>query len=86
MSIGEIAIHRGLTENTVLNHLVRLSEGAEDLDLGHLMPSPERESKIEAAFLQTEELRLTPVRELLGEGYSYEELALVRIGMRMGGA
>ena len=46
------------------------------------MPSPERVSKIEAAFLQTEGVLLTPVRELLGEAYSYEELTLVRIGLR----
>ena len=52
------------------------------MDLDHLMPSPERVSKIEASFLQTEGVLLTPVRELLGEDYSYEELALVRIGMR----
>lgn len=82
MSIGEIANHRGLTENTVLNHLVRLSEGGEAPDLDHLMPSPERVFKIEAAFLQTEGILLSPVRELLGEEYSYKELALVRIGMK----
>ncbi len=82
MSLFEIAKRRGLTENTIVNHVVRLVDGGEHLDLDHLMPSPERVSKIEASFLQTEGVLLTPVRELLGEDYSYEELALVRIGMR----
>jgi len=82
MSLFEIAKRRGLTENTIVNHVVRLVDGGEHLDLDHLMPSPERVSKIQASFLQTEGVLLTPVRELLGEDYSYEELALVRIGMR----
>ena len=82
MSLFEIAKRRGLTENTIVNHVVRLVDGGEHLDLDHLMPSPERGSKIEASFLQSEGVLLTPVRELLGEDYSYEELALVRIGMR----
>ena len=43
------------------------------------MPSPEKVAQIKAAFLQTGGLLLNPVRELLGEDYSYEELALVRI-------
>ena len=86
MSIDQIAKHRGLTANTIVNHIVRMVDGGEDLDLAHMMPSLDRAATIKAAFLQTEGLMLTPVRELLGEEYSYEELALVRIGMRMEGA
>jgi ATP-dependent DNA helicase RecQ len=86
MSIGQIAKHRGLTGNTILNHIIRIIDGGEDLDLAHMMPSPERIAKIKVAFLQTEGSMLTPVRELLGEDYSYEELALVRIWMTKNGS
>jgi hypothetical protein len=54
----------------------------EALDLDHLMPTAERMAKIDTAFQETEGLYLAPVRELLGEDYSYEELALARIGLR----
>ena len=51
------------------------------MQLGHLMPAPERRQKIEEAFAATGETLLRPVREMLGEDYSYVELNLVRIGM-----
>jgi ATP-dependent DNA helicase RecQ len=86
MSIGQIAKHRGLTGNTILNHIVRIVDSGEDLDLAHMMPSPERAANIKAAFLKTDGVLLTPVRELLGEDYSYEELALVRMGMTKNGS
>ena len=86
MSIGEIAKHRGLTGNTIINHIVRMVDGGEVLDLAHVMPSPEKVANIKAAFLQTDGVMLTPARELLGEDYSYEELAIVRIGMTKNGA
>ncbi len=81
MSIGEMAKHRGLTGNTIVDHISRVVDGGEDLDLDHIMPSPEKVAQIEAVFLQTGGLLLNPVRELLGEEYTYEELALVRIRM-----
>ena len=86
MSINQIAKHRGLTGNTILDHIVRMVDGGEELDLAHMMPSQERFAKIKAAFLQTDGVLLSPVRELLGEDYSYEELRLVRIGMSKNGA
>jgi ATP-dependent DNA helicase RecQ len=86
MSVAQIAKHRGLTGNTILNHIVRMVDGGEQLDLAHMMPSPDRVANIKAAFLQTDGVLLSPVRELLGEDYSYEELGLVRIGMANNGA
>ena len=86
MSVGEIAKHRGLTGNTILNHIVRIVDGGENLDLAHMMPSADRVANIKAAFRQTDGVLLSPVRELLGEDYSYEELGLVRIGMTNNGS
>ena len=53
--------------------------GGEELDLDHLIPPPERLGNIRSAFQETGSLFLTPVRELLGEDYSYQELWLARI-------
>ena len=58
----------------------------EGLDLDHLMPPPGRMARIRAAFQETRDERLAPVRELLGEDYSYEELGLARIWLRQRGS
>jgi ATP-dependent DNA helicase RecQ len=80
-SLSEIAELRDLTTRTIVNHLARLVIAREAPDLDYLMPPPDRMAGIEAAFRQTGDTRLSPVREVLGESYSFEELALVRIGM-----
>ena len=82
LSISEIAEQRGLTEGTVINHLERLVRAGEKLDLAHVIPPPERLAKIEAAFQESGGLSLSPVRDLLGEGFSYEELTFIRIYLR----
>ncbi len=85
LPVSDIAQSRGLAESTIVNHLERLVMAGEALDLEHLMPPAERLAKIETAFRQTEGLLLAPIRELLGEDYSYQELALARIGFRQKG-
>jgi ATP-dependent DNA helicase RecQ len=82
LSISEMAEQRGLSHNTIISHLERLAMAGEELDIQHLLPPPERVAKIKAAFQQFEEHYLTPVRELLGEDYSYDELRLVRLWLR----
>jgi ATP-dependent DNA helicase RecQ len=85
LPIAEIAERRGLAERTIVGHLERLVVAGEELDLAHLMPSTDRMAHIRGAFHQTGDPRLAPVRELLGEDYSYQELALGRIGLRQRG-
>ena len=46
------------------------------------MPPVPRRRRIEAAFQEMGEARLTPARELLGEDYTWEELAVVRLELR----
>ena len=82
LPIGEIAELRGLTEATIINHLEVLATAGEQLDIGYLMPPDERVAKIEAAFQDSGILPLAPIRESLGEEYSYEELRLVRIRLQ----
>ena len=83
LTISEIAGRRGLTEDRIINHLERMVTAREELDLEYLMPSVKRFAKIETAFQQSGSLiLLSPVRDLLGEGYSSKELRLVRIRLR----
>ena len=82
LSISEIANLRGLAKNTILGHLERLVLAGERLEFDHLIPSSTRFARIEAAFQETANHFLAPVRELLGEEYSYEELHLVRLCLR----
>ena len=83
LPISEIAERRGVKVDTVINHLEELVRTGEKLELGYLMPSPERSAKIEAAFQQSGSLvLLAPVRDLLGGDYSYQEVRLERIRLR----
>ena len=79
LTISEMALHRGLTEKTIIGHLERLAMDGDSVDLHYLMPPQERLGKIQAAFQETGALFLTPVRELLGEEYAYQEISLARI-------
>ena len=81
LNVGEIAVERGLTQQTVLNHLERLVAGGEELHLSTLMPPAERIQRISEAFNTVGSEMLTPVLEALGAGYTYEELRLVRLWM-----
>ena len=81
-SIANVADLRGLNWGTIASHLEQLVEAGETLDLSHVLPSPDRVSAIEAAFKSTGSGLLSPIRELLGDGYSYEELRLVRMHLR----
>ena len=82
LSVEEIAEARGLSFDTIIGHLEKLLLAGEDLEFDHLMPPVEKRDKIEAAFKQSGELLLTPIKEMLGEEFSYEELKLVRLGLR----
>lgn len=82
LPIKEIAKRRGLSEGTILSHLERLAAGEKELDLGYLRLLEERFQKIKAAFQQSEDVKLFPVREILGKGFSYQELRLARLFLK----
>ena len=86
MSLSEVAEKRGISETTIRSHLERLVQEGGEVDLDHLMPSDDRRLKIEAAFKEMGEARLTPVRDMLGEDYTWDELAVVRLALRQGQA
>ena len=80
-SLEQAAKQRGILPSTALDQLDRLAKASEPLQVEHLMPDPSRRRAIENAFAANGDLLLAPVREILGEGYSYEELKLVRLGL-----
>ena len=82
LPISEIAEIRGVGKARILDQLERLSAAGEKLDLSHALPPPERVAEIEDAFTSTGGNLLSPVRELLGDGYSYEDLRVVRMHLR----
>ena len=79
LSIEEVARRRNLAKSTVIGHIERCVEAGEKLDISPWLPSAERRLRIEAAFRETESTLVGKTRERLGDGYSYEELRLVRI-------
>ena len=82
MTIEEVAQRRGLAQKTVAGHLERLVRSGEQMDLRPLMPPPERFENIRAAFEETGGSFLAPVREILGDDYSYDEIRLVWMFLR----
>ncbi|PKL72388.1 helicase [Candidatus Kuenenbacteria bacterium HGW-Kuenenbacteria-1] len=77
--IKEIAKHRGLTEDTIISHLEKMVSQKEKINLEYLRPPKERFEKIKIAFQQTDDFKLSLVKEILGNDFSYSEIKLVRL-------
>jgi ATP-dependent DNA helicase RecQ len=76
-SILEIAKEREIQENTVYNHLEFLIEKGLIKDIDKLVDSKKQE-KIFAVIKKVGTDKLTPIREELGEEYSWEEIKIAR--------
>ena len=85
LSVSQIAKRRNLAETTVLEHIERMSDGGESLDLEHLAPAPNVLRKIRDAFYASGDTLLRPVRESLGEEFTYDELRLARMYLQQTG-
>lgn len=81
MSFAEMAEQRNLTEGTIIFHIEKLLAQGENLDLEYLLEKipAKRFKKIKAAFTRVNDTKLSPVRELLGDDFSYEELRIARL-------
>ncbi len=79
LSIDSIARMRNITEGTVIQHVVALVDEHQDLNIQHLKPSIDRFQKITTAFQKANTRTLTPVKLLLGDDFSYDELRLARL-------
>jgi len=79
--ITEIASERRLSTKTVFRHLMDMAQSEPPLDLSSLMPSPDRTEAIKAAIEGVDGERLAPIKESLGNDYTYEEIRLVKMAM-----
>ncbi|MDD5643053.1 MAG: helix-turn-helix domain-containing protein [Syntrophales bacterium] len=79
MSIDEIATARGLAASTIAGHIEKLLSHGEEIDIEYLRPSSERLEIIKAAFQKSGGMALAPVKEMLGEDFSFEELRIARL-------
>jgi len=78
-SIEKIAAERGLAVSTILTHLERMKTEGVMPDIAHLTPPAAALAAMRAALRASENMRLAPAREALGEKYSYEELRVARL-------
>ncbi len=75
-SIAEIAAERGINVSTVENHLIRFIPTGE-IELGEFVAA-ERVPAIREAIIQCgESAALSPIKEILGDEYSYGEIRAV---------
>jgi ATP-dependent DNA helicase RecQ len=82
MSIEEMASKRGLAAGTIAAHIEKLVNSGEKIDIDYLRPPSERFETIKAAFQKSGGTALSPVREMLGEQFSYEEIRIARLSIK----
>ncbi|MBI4092552.1 MAG: RecQ family ATP-dependent DNA helicase [Candidatus Kerfeldbacteria bacterium] len=83
LSIAAIAKKRNLAPGTILTHLEKLQQSGESLKLDHLRPDPKRLASIRHAFQKSGGWNLSPVRDIVGQDFSYDELRLARMVIRV---
>ncbi len=81
-SLETIAESRGFVAGTILSHLEKLTDEDPGIDIEHLRPPEPRYDLIKAAFEHCGGLALSPVKAMLGDDFSYDELRLVRIFLK----
>jgi ATP-dependent DNA helicase RecQ len=79
LSVEEIAIERGIGARTIVNHLEKIGRSDPTFNLEQLLPQPDRFEAIEAVLRSDESGYLAPIKEQLGDDYSYEEIKMVRL-------
>ncbi len=85
-TLKEIAVARGVTTETIIDHIEKLQKEGEELDVDYLKDdafTPARFKKIEEAFAtlfkKNGDYRLAPVKELLGKSFTYADIRLARL-------
>lgn len=80
--LARIAKHQNLKVSTVVNHIEKLLDAGEKLDLDYLKLPQDRFEAMSQAFGECGEERLKPVYEFLEGKYGYDELRLARALLR----
>ncbi|WP_016949927.1 DNA helicase RecQ [Anabaena sp. PCC 7108] len=76
-SIEEISQKRNIRPTTIIRHLADLIEKNQPIDLSRLV-TLEHQQKIWQVLEVLGDISLTPIRDYLGESYSFDEIRLVR--------
>ncbi len=79
-TMHEIAKKRGLALSTISSHLEKLILDGEDISVDSMV-DPEKQQHIKQALRELGMQAMSPVKEKLGDKYSYEEIRLVRAKM-----
>lgn len=77
LSVVDVARERGLSDITIEGHLEDAIRAGSDIDLDRLV-SPERRREIESAIAEVGAELLKPIRDALGEDYTYAEIRFTR--------
>ncbi|MBD2726668.1 DNA helicase RecQ [Nostoc sp. FACHB-892] len=77
LSVNEIAKKRNIRPTTIIRHLTDLIEKNQSVDINQLVPI-EHQQKIWQVLEVLGDISLTPIREQLGESYTFDEIRLVR--------
>jgi ATP-dependent DNA helicase RecQ len=77
MSVDEIAQERSIRPNTVIRHLSDLIEKNEVIDINLLVPG-NKQQVIWKVLDTLGDVALTPIKEYLGDDYSFDEIRIVR--------
>ncbi len=83
-NLEEIATERGLAQSTIANHLGELIEMGEAIDILPLIPEGHYQNIVDA-IEQIGDEALRPLKDFLGDDYSFDEIRLVRAVMRKAG-
>jgi ATP-dependent DNA helicase RecQ len=75
-TLEEIARKRGLTPSTITEHLVQLIDEGRSINLNRIL-SKERITLVEEAIVRAGSERLAPIKALLPQDVSYDEIRLV---------
>ncbi|MBD2292831.1 DNA helicase RecQ [Anabaena sphaerica FACHB-251] len=81
LTIEEIAQERNVRTSTIIKHLSDLIEKNQPVDLNQLVPL-EHQKKIWQVLEVLGDISLTPIRENLGQSYTFDEIRLVRARWR----
>ncbi len=80
-NIEEIATERGLAPSTIATHLGELIELGENIDIRPLIQDGHYQNIVDA-IEQIGDEALRPLKDFLGDDYSFDEIRLVRAAMR----
>ena len=81
LSLADIATQRDLSPGTIIGHLERLAAHGEEIDVRHQL-DPERFDLVKTEIERSESPWLSTIRDALGDGYSYDEIRLVRLHLQ----